>query len=618
MKNKILLVMICMLACLALTIGCGKNNHFSDGDEPSSETQTESSATDLNIVDSALTLDCFETYELSVEYHGSEKIVWSSSDPSVVSVDENGMLTAGIKLGTATITAKAGNRSDNCNVTVLLKSGLPEMTGENNVYVSEGDKYDVSFNVYYNSIDVTEQLTFGCNSDDADAGAIASATVNGSVVTFSGKSEGETSFTVYTTVFDRLYAEKVTVSVRNTDVVYVVNETVDNQLQVRNDNERFTSDVEIYYKNEKVSDDTLSWSVSNENVVTIGENGRLVGVMEGVATLSTEYRGKTISVEVRVIKDRENITVSRENPFDVNLDVDISVDTNNKIRTYAANETNTVSLKVGNNTDGGIVVRGYVDGEALNVEGFSFASGVVSIPAKAFGTTLYGEKTLVLEVEGSKVVRIYTLKVLLITKIPTSLTAFQTAIIIRWPGDRITGYYALDRNIDFNSYEISVWATDWNWDNGFRGTLDGRNFSLLNMRSVMYGITAQIGEGGVFKNLKMPNFTYNGGNTTLFARGAVGATFENIEVTLTAESSCATNSDVNQAGLLVSHDMRRCTFRNITINAAGKNLQRIFGGKGEEKGSCTYENVTIRAKSVKYYENDVKKAPDGVNFITND
>lgn len=617
MKNKILLVLICMLACLALTIGCGKNNS-SSVDDPSSETPAESSATDLNIVDSALTLDCFETYELSVEYRGSEKIVWSSSDSSVVSVDENGILTAGIKLGTATITAKAGNRSDNCFITVLLKSGLPEMTGENNVYVSEGDKYDVSFNVYYNSFDMTEQLTFGCNSDDTDAGAVATATVNGNVVTFSGKGEGETSFTVYTTVFDRLYAEKVTVSVRNTDVVYVVNETVDNQLQVRNDNERFTSDVEIYYKNEKVSDDTLLWSVSNENVVTIGENGRLVGVMEGVATLSTEYRGKTISVEVRVIKDREKITVSQEKPFDVNLDVDISVDTNNKIRTYAVNETNTVSLKIGNDTDRGVLVRGYVDGEALNVEGFSFAGGVVSVPAKAFGTALYGEKTLVLEVEDSNVVRIYTLNVLLITKIPTSLTAFQTAIIIRWPGDRITGYYVLDRNIDFNLYEISVWATDWNWDNGFRGTLDGRNYSLLNMRSVMYGITAQIGEGGVFKNLKMPNFTYNGGNTALFARGSVGATFENIEITLTAESTCATNSDVNQAGLLVSHDMRRCTFRNITINAAGKNLQKIFGGKGEEKGSCIYENVIIRAKSVKYYENDVKKAPDGVTFITND
>ena len=609
MKKKILLVALCAFACVALTVGCGKS-----GNKTPDKGETTQ---DINIVDSALTLDCFETYTLTAEYDGEDSVQWSSSDPSVVAVDENGLLTAGINLGTATITARAGKSVDECDVTVLLKHGLPEMRIANDVFVSEGGGYDVPCNVYYNSIDITGYLTFGCNADGENADAVATASVNGNVTTFAGVAEGKTSFTVYTTVFGRLYAEKVNVSVHNTDVVYVVNEIVDNQLQVRGDNERFTSDVEIYYNNQRVADDTLVWTVDDENVVRIGADGRLIAVMEGVTVLSTEYRGKTIGVEVRVIKDRENINVVRETPTDVNLDLDISVDTANKVRTYSVNDANTISLKIGGDTDGGVVVRGYLDGVALNVDGFIFAGGTVSMPSKAFGTDLYGEKTLVLEVEDSSVVRIYTVNVLLITKIPTSLTAFQTAVVIRWPGDRITGYFALDRDIDFNSYEISVWATDWNWDNGFRGTLDGRNHSILNVCSVMYGITAQMGDGAVFKNLKFPNLTYKGGNTALFARGAVGVTFDNIEITLTEESACTANGDVNQAGLLVSHDMRRCTFKNITINAAGKDLQRIFGGKGEEKGSCVYENVTIHAKSVKYYENDVRTAPAGVMVVTN-
>ena len=46
-----------------------------------------------------------------------EKVVWTSSDPSVATVDENGKVKA-IKVGTAVITAKIGELTDICNVTV--------------------------------------------------------------------------------------------------------------------------------------------------------------------------------------------------------------------------------------------------------------------------------------------------------------------------------------------------------------------------------------------------------------------------------------------------------------------------------------------------------------------
>lgn len=605
--RKILVVLLLALCCACVTVGCGIQTG----------TSSDNGVADIDIIDSAVTLDCFDSYALVAESSADGVVSWSSSDPSVVSVDENGLISSGIKLGTAKITARVGDLSDECTVTVLLKSGIPEMRSVNPVFVSENGSYDLPFNVYYNGNDISEYLSFDLNPE-GDVDNVATASVNGNVVTFKGVSEGSSAFVVYTYAFDRLYAERVDVTVCNTDVAYIVNGAVNSQLQLRSDNECFTSDIEVYYKNERVSDETLDWTIENEYIASIDSNGKLVGNMEGVTTVFTVYHGKTIGVEVKVIKGRESVTVVQEEPFEVNLDIDITVDTTNKVRTYAANETNTVSLSVGNDIDGGVVVGGYMDGEALNVEGSSFANGVASIPSKAFGTTRYGEKTLVLEVEYGDVVRIYTLKVFLITKIPTTLSAFQTAIVVRWPGDRITGYFVLDRDIDFNSYVISAWATDWNWDNGFRGTLDGRNHSLLNMQSGMYGITAQVGEGGVFKNLKIPSFKYNGNDTNLFARGAAGATFENIEITLTEDSTCTPYSDVNNAGILVSHDMRRCTFRNITIDASGKDLQKIFGGKGNEKGSCIYENVTIKAKSVKYYENDVKIAPSGVTVIISD
>ena len=606
MRKKILLVLIFALFCTVLIVGCGNKS------EPLGSVEK------LDIVDSALTLDCFETYTLEVETQDVESINWSSSDPSIVSVDENGLLTAGIKLGTATITASSGEYSDDCSVTVILKNGLPEMSSVKEVFISEGGKYDIPFNVYYNSINISKYLTFECNLTSETVESVATASVSGNVVTFSGVSEGDAIFTVYTTVFGRLYAEEVKISVRNTDIIYVVNGAINNQLQLRAENEHFTSDIEVYYKDKRVPDNTLEWVVSNEEIVTIGEDGKLIGNKEGIAVLSTEYQGENISVEICVIKNREYITVEQDTPLDFDLDVTITVDVSSKKRTYAVNETKNNTLQIGDESDQGTVMHAYIDEELLNADSFSFVNGAVTIPTKIFGTDLYGEKTLKIEVEDKDVVRIYTFKVLLITKIPHTLLEFKNAIVTQWQGDRILGYFVLDSDIDFNSYILGVYATDWNWDNGFKGTLDGRNHSLNNVCSGFYGISAQMGEGAVLKNLKIPNFKYDGGETTLFARGAAGVTFENIEITLTEDSSCAFSSVQNSYGVLISYDMRRCVFKNIRINAVGKDLQRIFGGTNQEKGSSCYENVYIYAASVTYYENDTTVIPDGVSLITND
>ena len=47
----------------------------------------------------------------------TQKVTWSSSNPSVAAVSSNGMVT-GKKAGTATITAKIGSKTYTCKVTV--------------------------------------------------------------------------------------------------------------------------------------------------------------------------------------------------------------------------------------------------------------------------------------------------------------------------------------------------------------------------------------------------------------------------------------------------------------------------------------------------------------------
>lgn len=67
------------------------------------------------------------TYTAQEEGETSDEEIWSSSDPSVASVDATGKVT-GIRKGTATITLKLGNVSDSCEVTVLDKLVLGSST----------------------------------------------------------------------------------------------------------------------------------------------------------------------------------------------------------------------------------------------------------------------------------------------------------------------------------------------------------------------------------------------------------------------------------------------------------------------------------------------------------
>ena len=66
-----------------------------------------------------------ETLTASLEPAGiTGKVTWTSSDPAVATVDENGVVTA-VANGTATITASIGDLSATCEVTVTSRSSHP-------------------------------------------------------------------------------------------------------------------------------------------------------------------------------------------------------------------------------------------------------------------------------------------------------------------------------------------------------------------------------------------------------------------------------------------------------------------------------------------------------------
>ena len=80
--------------------------------------------TGIDLNKSSLTMDALGTFQMTASVYpdsaNDKRITWSSSDPAIASVDENGLVTA-LKMGTATITAAAMDGSgvkSTCKVTV--------------------------------------------------------------------------------------------------------------------------------------------------------------------------------------------------------------------------------------------------------------------------------------------------------------------------------------------------------------------------------------------------------------------------------------------------------------------------------------------------------------------
>ncbi len=115
-------------------------------------------------------------------------VVWTSSDESVATVDQNGVVTA-VAPGSAVITASAGGKSDSCEVTVnaYVPPVIPveSVTLDNNsLTLTEGDTG--SLNASVNPDNATDKTVVWTSSDESvatvDQNGVVTAVAPGSAV----------------------------------------------------------------------------------------------------------------------------------------------------------------------------------------------------------------------------------------------------------------------------------------------------------------------------------------------------------------------------------------------------------------------------------------------------
>ena len=242
-----------------------------------------------------------------------------------------------------------------------------------------------------------------------------------------------------------------------------------------------------------------------------------------------------------------------------------------------------------------------VIGATFAGESAVFANGMLTISDdyKA-NKQKHGTQTLKVTVEKDGKYYVVTVNLLVVTKMISTIDEL-TAAMTAGTDNVVYGYYKLTQNVGSSAAWISV-ANNGSWQNadgsvGFRGTLDGSGFAVDGAFGT-HGLFGIIGNGAVVKNITFNVYYYQNGRQTL-ARSITGATIE--DVTINIKSVSGTLDATKEGGVITGLMSHTTHYKNVTINAEGKDLDTLFGmsyGNYKAEKANTFENCVVNAKSL--------------------
>ena len=215
----------------------------------------------------------------------NKKVKWSSSKKKVATVSSTGKVTAKSR-GTATITAKVGNKKYTCKIKVQT----PKLS-KTKISINKGK---------------TAQLKLNGNSQKVRWG---STNKKVATVTSKGVVKGINAGTckIYASVGGKKFYCKVTVKKSSNDIITSPSKPNSIPVSVFSINqfsmkikEGESSKIGTYIYPSNASNKTIKWSTSNSSVATVDNNGNVFGVGVGNATITASCGGFTSSCKVEV------------------------------------------------------------------------------------------------------------------------------------------------------------------------------------------------------------------------------------------------------------------------------------------------------------------------------
>ena len=210
-------------------------------------------------------------------------ISWSSSKPSVASVDQKGTVNA-LSVGTTVIKASAGGKNDSCTITVISKTiEVSSITlDKSSLSLKIGEEYQ--FNDTINPSNATEK-----NVSWSSASSSIATVKNGLV---KGISAGETEITASCGGKKAVCKVKImpveveSISLSKTELELFVG-----------DSETITATINP----ENATNKQVTWSSSDSRIATVNE-GSITGVKEGNVVITAKAGSKAASCSVTVTK----------------------------------------------------------------------------------------------------------------------------------------------------------------------------------------------------------------------------------------------------------------------------------------------------------------------------
>jgi len=549
----------------------------------------------------------FETKQLTATVKGTqEKLVWASSNSTVATVDENGLVSA-LTLGEAVITASVGDVSASCTLTVV-ETDIPheiEISLEE-ISVFEGKtSEEITVGVSYDGEDVEGDFVYTWSLVEGDEDVVSiEEGENGASVIFNGLKPGTVTYEIYTEARGYEAAREVTITVKenvyslgisNENILVVGNGyAVDLVLGTSKDAVTFGDAYLIVNGTPLDENITVSWSLDDSGNATFAD-GTLAAVKAGTAVLTgtTTYKEKPLTVTLTATIRKGEVTL----------------DDTDMLETAA---TKTFTLPAG--VDKGEVEKVYI-GEAVlfdkaNAKG-SIEGNVVTLDSKGMPVKdedLGKGKTLIIEtnlIVYTMTVDVYTMIIDSAEELDTwqevaAENAVKAGICIEaQKGLAYNGYFILGDNIKYNkewkTYKkygdlwglcynnAGIWKElpedgkihskvpaadnmvegaiieDWGAGDkgGFQGVFDGNGYAIegLNIQGQYVGFVTTMGRNGIVKNIAFTK-TKIGAEAGLIERGGRGGLVENVYVEVTEMAS--------NAHLITMHGWTNMT--NVIVN----------------------------------------------------
>ena len=231
-----------------------------------------------------LTLNHVQSDSLTVTFTPDDasykNIIWESSAPGIVTVDDTGKVTA-VSIGTARITAasRQGRKTAICTVTVITP--ITSVTLDKSAYTLYTNRDPRSFQLAatVEPADASDKTVRWVSS----APGVATVDGNGNVTAVS---KGTATITVTTNDGKKMASCAVTVETEPSTTTPVTGVTLDVPPTLYTNKDPRTYKLTATVEPADASDKTVRWASSAPGVATVDGNGNVTAVSKGTATIT--------------------------------------------------------------------------------------------------------------------------------------------------------------------------------------------------------------------------------------------------------------------------------------------------------------------------------------------